>query len=841
MLVKNLHGSWKMRISGEDGWSDAIVPGSVMNDLMEQGRMEDPYYRDNELKALEWMEHDFEYQTVFGVGEEILERERILLRMEGIDTVAEITLNGALLGKTENMHRTWEFDVTGLLVREENCLHVLLRSPTRYIQEAYEKDPVEGSAEAMRGFPLLRKAHCMFGWDWGPRLPDAGIWRDVLLLGCDGARFDQVHVRQQHEAGRVRLIFNACVEGGSAGDICRISVWGPDGKLVREKECSGGSGDVYTDHIIIEEPELWWPAGFGDQPLYRVRAELLREGRSLDIWGRRIGLRTMTVSRQKFEAKDVSNQQWKQYPGQARDTHGCEEEYGEQFAHEINGIRIFAMGADYIPEDNILSRMCEERTRELLLQCREANFNVIRVWGGGIYPPDYFYDICDELGLVVWQDFMFACAVYHLTGEFEENIRAELTDNIRRIRHHACLGLWCGNNEMEQFVREGRWGAVNRLKSDYVKMYEYIFPKILEKEDPDTFYWPSSPSCGGGFDNPNDEKRGDVHYWDVWHGGKPFTDYRRFCFRYVSEFGFQSFPSLKTIETFTLPEERNVFSYVMEKHQRNGSANGKIMAYMEQTFLYPSDLDTFVYASQLLQAEAIRYGVEHFRRNRGRCMGAVIWQLNDCWPAASWSSIDYYGRWKALHYYARRFFAPLMISCEEEGMLSQDPNINAQPYELRKSFRLCVANETRLNQQTEVRWTLRSASGTVKKGGSAVVEAQALSSRWLERVEVPEADEFEDYVSYEMRQEGELTGEGTVLFVPPKFFRFRDPLLKVWMEGTEIVVSADAYARGVEIRNEEDDLILSDNFFDMNPGVKKVRILKGKPEGLRVRSVFDIR
>jgi beta-mannosidase len=260
---------------------------------------------------------------------------------------------------------------------------------------------------------------------------------------------------------------------------------------------------------------------------------------------------------------------------------------------------------------------------------------------------------------------------------------------------------------MEMFTDTEIWGCTPRQKADYIKLYEYIIPKILKEEDPYTFYWPASPSSGGSFDNPNDENRGDVHYWDVWHGNKPITEYRKFYFRYVSEFGFQSFPSIKTVETFTEKEDRNIFSYVMEKHQRNSAANGKIMNYMEQTFLYPSDFDTLLYASQLLQAEAMRYGVEHFRRNRGRCMGAIVWQLNDCWPVASWSSIDYYGRWKALHYYEKRFFAPLMISCEEEGILTQDTNPNAQPYEVMKSIRLCVANETRRDETVTAVWELR--------------------------------------------------------------------------------------------------------------------------------------
>ena len=416
------------------------------------------------------------------------------------------------------------------------------------------------------------------------------------------------------------------------------------------------------------------------------------------------------------------------------------DEYGSRFAHEVNGVEIFAMGADYIPEDCIRGRVNRERTRTLLEHCRDCNFNVIRVWGGGYYPDDFFYDLCDELGLIVWQDFMFACAVYPLTPEFEANVTAEIRDNVRRIRHHACLGLWCGNNEMEMFLADNQWVRKPMQKTEYLIMNERIIPELLRQYDPDTFYWPSSPSSGGDFDSPNDPDRGDVHYWEVWHGGLPFTDYRNYYFRYLSEFGFQSFPAVKTIEQFTAPEDRNIFSYVMEKHQKNAGANGKILQYMSQMYLYPESLELLVYVSQLLQAEAIRYGVEHFRRNRGRCMGCVYWQLNDCWPVASWSSIDYYGRWKALHYFAKRFFAPVLLSCEEEGALSSSMNVNEENRRIRKTARFCVTNETRERITGVIRWSLRDASSRIHQQGQYCVEAEPLSVCSFPQMEFTEAD-----------------------------------------------------------------------------------------------------
>lgn len=372
-------------------------------------------------------------------------------------------------------------------------------------------------------------------------------------------------------------------------------------------------------------------------------------------------------------------------------------------------------------------------------------------------------------------------------------------------------------------------------------MYEYIIPKMLKEYDPDTFYWPASPSSGGGFDDPNCYDRGDVHYWDVWHGGKPITEFRKFYFRYLSEFGFQSFPTMKTVESFTLPRDRNIFSYVMEKHQRNNSANGKIMTYMEQEYLYPSDFATLLYASQMLQAEAIKNGVEHLRRHRGRCMGAVYWQLNDIWPGASWSSIDYYGRWKALHYYAKRFFAPVLLSCEEESRMTQERNINAEKPDFRKSVRFNISNETFEEKHMEVSWTVRNVGGGELDGENIMLTIPPFSSEWTRKWELPDLDASREYVSYSLKENGAAVSQGSVLFTMPKYFEFMDPGLTVSSDGDIITVQAECYAKGVEIRNENEDLILSDNYFDMDGGEKTVRILSGKPDGLRVRSVYDIR
>jgi len=805
---QQLSKGWELNYNGKR--LATSIPFSLYNDLYQHGEIEDPFYRDNESKVLPLSDEDYVYQLEFDVLKEVFACGNVYLQCEGVDTLADFYLNDVLVGTAFNMHRTWEFPVDSSLKEKNNLLKIHFHSPTRYMKEQIAlHGAIPCNTDTLDGFPFLRKSSCMSGWDWAPKLPDMGIFRNVSLLGVNQLRISDVLIRQVHEADVVNLDF--AVNTDSLGKEL------PWSYLVRITDPQGNvlCYDKSPKRIVINNPELWWPRGYGDQPLYHVQVEVILGGVIKDTWERRIGLRTMGMRRDK-------------------------DQWGESFAHEVNGVTIFAMGADYIPLDSLMPRITEVNTRKLLEQCVDANYNTIRVWGGAYYPDDWFFDICDELGLLVWQDLMFACSTYLLTDEFEENICREITENVRRIRHHASLGLWCGNNEMEDFLYEG-YGETKRLKGDYTRMFSYIIPKIIKREDPDAFYWPSSPSSGGDFDDPNDESRGDAHYWAVWHGYKPFPEYRKNLFRYASEFGFESLPALKTIESFTKEEDRNIFSLVMEKHQRSNGGYAKLMNYVAQTFLYPTDFASLIYVSQLMQAEAMKYAVEHWRRHRGRCMGAIIWQLNDCWPVASWSSIDYFGRLKALHYYEKRFFAPVMISCCEEGLLSQDPNPNARPYEVEKSIHLNVANETMEDIEVTVCFSLHnSESDILGIEHQEKLKVPALSSVWLEKIQLPEARLHQDHVFFSCSREGEVLSEGSVIFSIPKFYEYADPKLTVRLEGDEVVVSSAAYAKSVEILNEEEDLILSDNYFDMEKGEKRVKVISGKPENLHIRSVYDI-
>ena len=855
------------------------IPGSVYSYMLDAGRMHDPFDRDYEYAATDLTEDGYTFERTFDVPRELLEMAHQMLRFDGIDTLARITLNGHELGLAWNMHRRWEFDVRSLLKEQGNVLQVELASPNRYIAMKEKETHLGGSYEAMRGFPHLRKTHCMFGWDWGARLPDEGIWRDVTLQCWEESRIEEVRITQEHTlisgshpgkrtGADVRVRVTVHVRQSGSLPV-RITLTSPDQTLSRELE----DGVPFE----VEDPQLWWPHGLGDQPLYTVTASLI----SRDLTHHSDGEARDLTRHSDDEARDLTHHT----PQGAYHEGACEsvvkriglrtqgmrrvkDQWGETFAQEANGQTYFAMGADYVPEDHILSRLSYERSRALLEDCVAAGFNSIRLWGGAFYQEDWFYDLCDELGLAVWQDLMFACANFrlaeqvgdfgfgHVSETFEENIRQEIRENVLRIRHHACIALISGNNEMEQFALEMVYEGSEEVQRDYLRQNEVVIPEVLTEVAPEIFYWPSSPSSGGNFDNPRDENRGDVHYWEVWHSSMPVSDYRRHFFRYLSEFGFQGMPDPATLRSFSGEEDLNMFSRVMELHQRNSGANGKIMQYLSQTFRYPLTFDSLTHASQLLQADAIRYGVEHFRRNRDgdRCMGAVYWQLNDIWPVISWSSIDYFGRWKALHHAAARFFAPVMVSCEETGEGDGLGYVALEPRPWTPQARLHVTNETWDEFRGQLRWSLRGTDSRILQEGVFDVTVPAFSGVWMEPLTFPEIDILEAHLCYRLEPAGGEGGcpvaftERSALFTAPKYYHFADPDLTLSLseDGQSVTVTSHAYARGVWIRAREGYMRLEDNFFDMEAGTRTVQIHHaedGTPlteENLTVCSVYEI-
>jgi len=795
----DLNGKWRIKSKSYDVVGN--IPGSVYSALLANNKMEDPFYRDNERKVLEITDETFTFSREFTYKKT---SKSVLLVCEGIDTLCDLYINGKFVAHTDNMHRTYRFNVAKYLKDGKNEIQAVFPPYDAYVKAKTKEKVITSGACTMVGFAYVRKAGYMTGWDWGPTMPDAGIWRDIYLIDGDLPRIENVRILQRHQENRVFISVN--VETSASADV-KTRLHSPDGETY----------DIpLNEEFEVQNPKLWWPNGYGEQPLYTVITECSQNGEVVDMDEKRIGLRTLYVSRE-------------------------EDQWGEEFCYKINGVKIFAFGADYIPEDNILSRLNKERTCRLLEDCIFANFNSVRVWGGGFYPDDYFFDLCDELGLIVFIDLMFACTAYPSNEEFYENVRAEITDNLRRFRHHACIGLISGNNEVEENACVPNYWTEEEQKG-YLELFEDVIPKVVQRECPEISFVPSSPSSHGKMENPTAENIGDSHYWMVWHGNLPFTEYRNHYFRFLSEFGFQSFPTMKTIEEFTLPVDRNPFSIVMELHQRNPAANGKILNYLSQNYLYPTSLEKLVYASQLLQAEAIKYGVEHMRRNRGRCMGALYWQLNDCWPVASWSSVDSNGRYKALHYEAKRFFEPVHISCVETGEYSSRKDITDERYYgYETKAQIFVNNDTMKPVTGKVVWTLRSSDGSILQSGEENLSVDALSYASLSEMDFYKTDVRRNYLSFAFVVNDVEISRGSVLFTKPKHFYFNDPKLRLETDGDNIIIHASAYAKYVYISNEYEDLVLSDNYFDMDAGEKKVKVLRGDVKNLSVKSVFDIR
>jgi beta-mannosidase len=822
MKIQSLAGGWEFRQAGTQEWLQGNVPGGVHTDLMALGRIPDPFVGDNE-KQVQWVsEANWEYHTSFTCRDDLLQQEKIFLVCEGLDTLATVTLNGHELGKTNNMFRRYEWEVGEYLdQKRSNELVIRFASPVKYAAEKQAKRPMAGVPQAIAGGPHLRKAPCQFGWDWGPQLPPIGIWKDIRLEGYRGGRITDVHLRQEHKAGQVWVQAKLSIERWANVNLLeRLRISAPDGAIL-EKSMPSGAGDEALVQVSIPEPELWWPNDYGEQPLYQVEVSLEQadelETNPIDQKHFQLGLRTIELRQQ-------------------------EDKWGRSFQFVVNGVPILAKGANWIPADSFPTRISEQGLEGLICSAAEAHQNMLRVWGGGFYEDERFYDLCDQYGILVWQEFIFSCSVYPLDEDgFLENVRQEVIQNVRRLRHRASLALWCGNNEMEEGWVDWNWNRpeMEDLKTAYDRFFHHTLPSWCQAEDPDQAYWPSSPSSDAPFKNPNGQRQGDTHYWDVWHGGRPFTAYRSQYPRFMSEFGFQALPPLATISTYADEADWNMTSYIMEQHQKNANGNSLIIRQMLDTFRLPKDFASLVYLSLVLQAEGIRYGVEHWRRHPDRVAGILYWQLNDCWPVASWSSLDYFGRWKTLHYAARRFFAPVMLSIEDK------PPEQA----------VYVSNETLMPWEGVVRWSLETLDGEVLINGKVDVEIppqaalQVCAQDFSELI--TEENSRKLVFIAELYQVERLISRQTAFFAPIKHLELVEPGIRLNAyeeDGTlSIELNATSMALLVEVALHGIDVVFSDNYFNL-PAGRRVEICCPMPPGwtldqaiaaLRVRSVYN--
>ncbi len=796
------------------GKFNAEIPCSLYSVLYENGMIQDPFRGDNAEQISELSNENCSFLSEFKLVSDDMNSKRLMLEFSNVDTLCTIYLNGKLLGKTDNFHRTYRFDIKPLAKTGVNTLLLCIESPVEFMKRAQERHWLWGEEHPMEegylhttsGIGHIRKPAYMFGWDWGPRLPDMGIYKPIKVISRDLPEIEDVEILQYHKNGTVELEINSVPDETADGAEIRTTLTAPDGTVLYR-----GNGE--HNKISVDSPELWWPNGYGDRPLYTVTVELYVKGDFADKKEKKIGLRTLTVSRDK-------------------------DEYGREFCFIVNGRKIFAMGACYIPEDSLVPRITAERSEKLIADCADANFNCLRIWGGGMYPFDEFYDICDRYGIILWQDFMFACLNVRMSESFTDTVIAEATEAVKRLRHHACLGLFCGNNEMEYGLMHWDWLEHNDelVKADYLKLYENILPDICDKYAKQVFYWPSSPSSGGGFFEPGSENDGDVHHWDTWIEGKPMEDFRRYYFRFCSEFGFQAFPELKTVAAYT--DERDPLSYEMTYHQKRVESDHSMSDYQARRYLYALTFEQYVYCSQVVQGEAIQYAVEHFRRNRGRCMGATYWQLNDCWPGQTWSSLDYYGRRKGLHCFAKRFFARLLLSLHKDG-----ENVTAN-----------ISSEYAQSFEGKVVLTFKTAGLDVVSRYEVDVCIDGLSAKDVLRVSLKDikADKRDVFAECKLYDKsGNEAGSSVILLTKPRFYKYADPKLSAEVSGSDgeyvVSVRAENFANHVAITSDKYEITLDDNFFDItDKGICNIRAVSDAPNAealasaLKMISVYNI-
>ena len=760
-----LNGGWQVAKAGTKDWVPATVPGCIHTDLMAAGEIPDPFYREFE-QSVQWVgETDWVYRRSFSVPLELLQHDQVLLRCEGLDTFAIIKLNGQKVGTTNNMFRTWEFDVKAALKEGENTIEIALNSVMPFIKE---RDQDKSQYKGVGGRSWVRKEPCSFGWDWAPRLITSGIWRNISIQTFDQARLEDVIISQDHsESNQVNLAIELGAQLIKTVSVHAVVSVVYQGKTMATSKVALQNGKARTS-ISVQAPQLWWPAGMGDQPLYTIQVALLSaDGRVLDRTERRIGLRTL-----KLLEKDDQN----------------------PLRFEVNGVSFFAKGANWIPADSFAPRVTPEKLRQYVADAAAVNMNMLRFWGGGYYEEDALYDACDEMGICVWVDFKFACASYpSFDHDFMENVRQEARDNLRRLAHHPCIAVWCGNNEIIYLVRD-KWGDNTMSREGYDQLFKHLLGNQVKELSPQTSYVSGSPECG------------DVHYWDVWWGDKTFEAYRKLS-GFMSEFGYQSYPEPKSVRAYTAPEDRtSTFTPVMKWHERADTGNLRIQNMTGNYFRRPKDFDNTIWVSQIVQGYGIKMGAEAWRRQMPKSMGCLFWQYNDCWPVASWSSVDYFGRWKPLHYLARRFYAPILIS----GLENREKG----------SVDVFVSSD-RLHPCTgRWSWNLTDLNGKSLARGSQPIEIPARTSHPLQTLDFskpcrsPGTNQLLVWLKLEV--EGKTVSENLVTFVRPKEFELPDPNIKLAInearDGFTATLTAEKPALWAWLCSDEIDATYSDNF-----------------------------
>lgn len=807
-----LDKGWEFSQAGSNEWMSARVPGTVHQDLLDHGRLPDPFYGMNEQKV-QWVEkEDWLYRTVFTVTADQLKSDAAWLTFEGLDTYADVYLNGSLLLKADNMFVGHKLAVKDVLREGENRLMIRFRSPVEETAPQWDTDgfnyPADNDHSEKRMSVYTRKAPYSYGWDWGIRLATSGIWRPVKLTFCNGAAIDDFFVCQQEVTEQVAKVDNQL-------EINNVTST-PKEAQVKVVYAYGEQADTLTRTVVlqpgknslsmpawIEKPHLWMPNGWGDPALYTFTATVSVDGKEVASREEAIGLRSIRVVME--DDKD-----------------------GKSFYFEVNGKPMFAKGSNYIPGDALLPNMTGERYARLFEDIRAANMNMVRVWGGGIYEDDRFYEEADRNGILVWQDFIFACTTYPHDPTFLKRVSEEAVYNMRRLRNHASLAMWCGNNEIYEGMRYWGWKdkyspvVWKEMTEGYDVLFRQLLPELVEANDPGRFYMHGSP-YEANWGRPESWKIADSHNWGTWYGQKPFESLDTEIPRFMSEYGFQAFPEMKTIRMFASPEDYELESPVMNAHQKASIGNFLIKKTMALYYKVPEKFEDLIYAGLILQGQGMRHGIEAHRRHRPYCMGSLPWQLNDSWPVVSWSSIDYYGNWKAMHYQIRRAFAPVLVDAIKEG----------------NNLSYYIMSDRLTDEELTLNLELMDFNGKVYRKQKVDGLLPANTSKLFYQEPVEQALAGRDSATTFMHmvvksKKGEVLSDEIYYFAHPKDQLLpKTPLqwqVKQKKGYCEVTVKADKLARDIFIEVPVQGVRFSDNFFDLLPGQKK-KVIITSPDG----------
>lgn len=788
MKIYSLNGIWNMTNMDTDNCYRVSVPSDNYTQLFELGEIPDPFYKDNE-KAVEWVGRtDWKYERTFTLSEEDLDNRKVLLTAEALDTLCKVYINGEYAGNGENAHLKYEFDIKPFVSAGENSVTIEFSAPVPYAEKLQKEKPLPKNNNGTNGIAYIRKPHCHFGWDWGPHIPLSGITGDISVI-CFDNRLEDVDIRQIHENGKVTVKINPVVDG--------------EGEVSAKIICPNGDEIQFQNNeVVIENPELWWTkelSGKEKQPLYAVTVSF---GDTEIV--KKIGLRTIHLDR-------------------------SPDEYGSNFCFYLNGTKIFGKGANWIIADSLMGRTTNETYDYYINSALDANFNMLRIWGGAYYSPDYFLEQCDEKGLLIWQDFQFACLMYPFYEEdFTANVFKEIEYQTKRIKTHPCLCLWGGNNELETMFSY----MPENLK--IVKWYKKFFYEMLKDKiaelDPDTPYIATSPIGKSFRKDVTGDDHGDTHMWTVWHGQKPLNYYRTRPTRFCSEFGLESLPSMDAVRQFAEESDYNITSDIFNSHQKCRNGNRKMLYYLLEKYYEPKKFEDLIYMTNLIQKECIADATEHWRRHSYRCHGSLFWQYNDCWQAPSWSSVDFTGKWKALQYASRHFFEPVCVSIEDS----------------KNDYKLYAVNDLTEEKKVDIEVMLSTVDGKIISQKRFEKTLTPLKSDCIYNDKIS-GNKKEIFLSVKMFEGGKLISERTKIFVPDRDMKLKANTIKtdISYENGEITVKmvSPVFCRSVMVDIADFKNPFSDNYFDLLPNEEKIVTVKSDTDlsnKVTVKSLADI-